>query len=246
VIFIWYLIKLGWNQLAIETIGPAIINQEKPMEPSAQLHFASVLAKTVPAPVSSSKRTLSQHCVRHFSAAILAATLPLLLATPGLSELTAYLREGSRGSQVIELQEILNDLGYYVRVDGIFSTETRSAVEQYQSNCGLAIDGIVGSDTRARLNRRDSCGRGGSLPNRPDGFRPGGEWVVIVPTDDPATLANVRDMKSDARIVRSSQFGPYIYVGPYSDKYGAENAYRVLQQKYGVRDAQMRYAPRFF
>ncbi len=216
------------------------------MEPSAQRYFASARAETTLSPVASGKKTLPQWYFRYFSAGTLAAMLPLLLATPGLAELTAYLQEGSRGSQVRELQSILNELGYFVGVDGVFSTETRRAVEQYQSKCGLAVDGIVGSDTRLRLNRRDTCGRDGSRPNRPSGFRPGGEWVVIVPTDDRATLANVRDVRSDARIIRSSQFGPYIYVGTYGDKYGAENAYRVLQKQYGVRDAQMRYAPRLF
>jgi peptidoglycan hydrolase-like protein with peptidoglycan-binding domain len=57
------------------------------------------------------------------------------------------LRRGSQGSAVKELQKMLNDLSYKVTVDGIFGAKTEAAVKDFQKNCGLVADGIVGAKT---------------------------------------------------------------------------------------------------
>lgn len=183
--------------------------------------------------------------------AIAAATLPLIgLATPSFAVLTEYLRLGTSGSQVFELQERLNRLGYRVRIDGSFGSDTRDAVFAYQRACGLSVDGIVGSDTRAKLNRGDRCGGGGDFNPDPGNGDSGNDysegdrrWVVLVPTDDPETLTKVRRYNRRAFVNYSGRFGPYIQVGVYDDKYRAESVYRRLQKSYGVRDAHMRYQP---
>lgn len=54
---------------------------------------------------------------------------------------------GSRGEDVIALQNALNAAGYTVDVDGIFGKKTKSAVERYQKEHGLSVDGIVGENT---------------------------------------------------------------------------------------------------
>ncbi|MEG4803761.1 peptidoglycan-binding protein [Microcoleus sp. ARI1-B5] len=62
------------------------------------------------------------------------------------------LKEGSRGSEVTELQAALKLLGFYAdSVDGIFSQSTAKAVSQFQEAAGIAPDGIVGQDTWNRL-----------------------------------------------------------------------------------------------
>ena len=60
----------------------------------------------------------------------------------------ATIRKGSRGEDVIYLQKQLTVLGYSVGdVDGIFGIKTLEAVKAFQTENGLAVDGIVGSKT---------------------------------------------------------------------------------------------------
>ena len=59
----------------------------------------------------------------------------------------ATLKDGSSGSSTKELQKLLNQNGYNVAEDGIFGAKTLAAVKDYQKNNGLAVDGIVGTQT---------------------------------------------------------------------------------------------------
>ena len=62
------------------------------------------------------------------------------------------LRVGSTGSAVRQVQNLLVSLGYSLgRVDGTFGAKTKAAVMQFQAANGLRADGIVGSDTLAKL-----------------------------------------------------------------------------------------------
>ena len=58
---------------------------------------------------------------------------------------------GSQGSDVTELQRLLNNNGYNLDVDGIFGDQTLSAVQKYQKANGLDVDGIVGNNTWSAL-----------------------------------------------------------------------------------------------
>ena len=64
------------------------------------------------------------------------------------------LRVGSRGADVKKLQEDLLKLGYKLPkygADGSFGAETEAAVRAFQKDAGIAVDGIVGNETRAAL-----------------------------------------------------------------------------------------------
>jgi transposase-like protein len=63
----------------------------------------------------------------------------------------ATLRRGMAGYDVIRLQEALRRKGFPVTVDGIFGLDTEALVRQFQASNGLTLDGIVGSNTWARL-----------------------------------------------------------------------------------------------
>lgn len=54
------------------------------------------------------------------------------------------LAPGAQGNAVECLQLRLKNLGYRLLVDGIFGNHTRTAVELYQKQVGLKVDGIVG------------------------------------------------------------------------------------------------------
>lgn len=62
------------------------------------------------------------------------------------------LRKGNRGTDVEEVQRILNqDPRYPTKVDGIFGTDTATSVRAFQADNGLKADGIVGPATWAKL-----------------------------------------------------------------------------------------------
>ena len=60
---------------------------------------------------------------------------------------------GSKGSDVTELQKLLNNNGYNLEVDGVFGSNTQAAVKDYQQKNNLAVDGIVGNNTWGALNK---------------------------------------------------------------------------------------------
>lgn len=59
---------------------------------------------------------------------------------------------GSRGDMVVEVQNVLNNNGYWCgAADGIYGTKTYNAVKSFQKNVGIKVDGIVGPETRKYL-----------------------------------------------------------------------------------------------
>jgi peptidoglycan hydrolase-like protein with peptidoglycan-binding domain len=61
------------------------------------------------------------------------------------------LRRGSKGLDVVEVQKALNALRNRLVVDGDYGPATEEAVKELQREHGLAVDGIVGSQTWALL-----------------------------------------------------------------------------------------------
>ncbi|WP_458071181.1 peptidoglycan-binding domain-containing protein [Rhodanobacter sp. BL-MT-08] len=72
----------------------------------------------------------------------------------------AVLKEHSKGADVIALQSELAALGYTdshghaLRADGRFGRDTVHAVENYQRNNGLTVDGVAGPATRSMLQEQ--------------------------------------------------------------------------------------------
>ncbi len=64
------------------------------------------------------------------------------------------LKAGCSGDDVKRLQETLNKLGFNCgNPDGIFGAKTKTAVMAFQSAYGLKADGIVGTQTRAAIQK---------------------------------------------------------------------------------------------
>ena len=62
--------------------------------------------------------------------------------------------QGSRGSEVKDLQKRLTQLGYQLgKVDGIYGEKTAAAVTRFQKERGLKADGIAGKETIAALKK---------------------------------------------------------------------------------------------
>lgn len=57
------------------------------------------------------------------------------------------LRLGSKGSDVVKLQVLLNKRGMALKEDGDYGEKTKTAVETFQRSRGLVVDGIAGPHT---------------------------------------------------------------------------------------------------
>ena len=56
-----------------------------------------------------------------------------------------------QGADVREVQQALVNNGFAIAIDGFYGRETERAVRQFQTQTGLAVDGIFGAATRNRL-----------------------------------------------------------------------------------------------
>ncbi|ARI78935.1 C40 family peptidase [Halobacillus mangrovi] len=70
---------------------------------------------------------------------------------------TDALNKGDRGRDVTALQTELESLGYYTyNLDGLFGPITEDAVEDFQRDQGLQIDGIAGPETMEALSSAEA------------------------------------------------------------------------------------------
>lgn len=75
-----------------------------------------------------------------------------------MSVTNQVLKRGASGSSVKELQNLLNQNGANLDVDGNFGPATQSAVVNYQRNNGLTVDGMVGNETMGALTGGGASG----------------------------------------------------------------------------------------
>jgi hypothetical protein len=95
---------------------------------------------------------MGTRCVRVSTLTLLVALLAVTLVTP--AQAAPVLREGARGTAVVQLQQRLTELRYDVgTVDGVFGPSTKHAVVAFQKVNGLQRDGIVGPRTWEKLAR---------------------------------------------------------------------------------------------
>ena len=87
------------------------------------------------------------------------------------SKVEALSKYGSRSSEVRQIQEKLKRWGYYKgSVDGIYGSQTLSAVKSFQRKNGLTVDGIAGTKTLAAMGitNSQSSSSSGSNTNSSD------------------------------------------------------------------------------
>lgn len=83
-----------------------------------------------------------------FAFAISAFMTIMLFFCSNIHTADALSKIGSQGDGVTQIQTKLKDMGLYTgNIDGIFGSNTQKAVKQFQSNNGLAADGIAGPKT---------------------------------------------------------------------------------------------------
>ena len=75
----------------------------------------------------------------------------------------ALSKMGSRGDEVIRIQTVLKNKGFYTgSIDGIYGINTKNAVISFQKSRGLTPDGIAGKNTLAALGISNSQSSGSS------------------------------------------------------------------------------------
>ncbi len=96
-------------------------------------------------------------------AGLLARAHSRLSGEASAAQRPAGLKMGAEGDQVRALQQRLTALGYNVDADGDFGPETKFAVQRFQHENGLVVDGIAGPATFAALE---------DAPERPPASKP--------------------------------------------------------------------------
>ena len=82
------------------------------------------------------------------------------------SEVEALSKYGSRGTEVRTIQEKLKRWGYYSgSVDGIYGSQTVSAVKSFLKINGLTVDGIAGTQTLKAMGITSSSSSSSSSNN---------------------------------------------------------------------------------
>lgn len=102
-----------------------------------------------------------QHKQRLRIAAFLAAFVLVLSMRPVPTALAApqSLKLGMSGSDVKTLQTHLVKRGYLKAADGKFGSGTQKAVKLFQTQCGLAADGVAGAKTQSLLFNLTGTGK---------------------------------------------------------------------------------------
>ena len=63
------------------------------------------------------------------------------------------LKRGDTGAEVRQLQQVLNEWGYPLTVDGKFGAKTEAAVCQWQAKMGITVTGICDQATWTGLTK---------------------------------------------------------------------------------------------
>lgn len=144
------------------------------------------------------------------------------------------LSKGSKGDDVVKLQNALIDAGYDVGstgADGSFGAKTLAAVKQYQKDNGLQVDGIAGKNTLGSLygtgTKKETGGNSGAdkptTPTTPSGATPvtspGGVTTgdFTYETFAPGESENIQQALT--LLDQNNANRPGAWVDPYQDRY---------------------------
>ena len=134
----------------------------------------------------------------------------------------SQLSYGSQGSEVTNLQELLNGQGYNLATDGIFGSQTQSAVESFQQNNGLTVDGIVGNNTWTALN----------------GAKPVGAPATNADVDASNVTHQSGDKNQPEATQMSDNYNPTFHYGQYQPSESVTAAQAMLDQQLAQQPGQ--------
>jgi len=107
------------------------------------------------------------------------------------------LKDGSAGEDVRGLQLLLNDSGIgMLTIDGVYGEDTKQAVQKVQTEAGIAVDGIVGANTRNALATKIGANSATPTPSRGDRFGEATSWWTVNKLWPRGAVATVTDLDS--------------------------------------------------
>ena len=115
------------------------------------------------------------------------------------------IQKGATGTDVIELQARLKHIGFYTgNVDGVFGWGTYWAVRNFQYEFGMDVDGLVGPEMKAKLNKTTKYdpGQGGKSPGA-------SETTQSKPKDSNTQAKNVPSgySQNDIKLIANAVYG---------------------------------------
>ncbi len=107
----------------------------------------------------------------------------LLLVKSDSAMAATNLSWGSRGAEVVQLQNTLNGKGYWCgAADGIFGPNTYQGVIKFQKDAVLVVDGIVGPKTRQALGLTTNVASGSTVSRSGSATTRSGNVLTMVAT----------------------------------------------------------------
>ena len=151
------------------------------------------------------------------------------------------IKNGSRGTDVKNLQTQLNSLGYNLATDGVFGKNTLAAVRDYQSKNGLTVDGIVGKNTWNSLLGKSAANGVNANTNAQANTQATGVTQQTGPSAN--SPANTSSTTSKTTTTIKSYNQPYQGPGEYTPSESVNAALQKLQQAEAQRpgDYQSQY-----
>ena len=136
----------AWSAEPPETARPDIADEG----PAAVVDGAEQPIPALPGPTDDLIAAWLDRLEAEAAAVTEAMEQPRTVVSPGYT-----LRNGSNGPRVLELSSRLAELGYLAedQVGPAFDDTVTAAVERFQGETGLHVDGLVGPQTLSELNR---------------------------------------------------------------------------------------------
>jgi peptidoglycan hydrolase-like protein with peptidoglycan-binding domain len=149
-------------------------------------------------------------------------------------------QEGDTGENVRSVQYLLDAHGFSLTVDGIFGPLTKAAVEKFQSDHHLGVDGIVGPQTWPVLIIEVQNGStGDAVRGVQSQIHSRSGWLTIDGIFGPQTESAVKDFQEDTGLSVDGIVGPFTWsylVGPYLRADNGPAASRIVYQAWTVDD----------
>ncbi|MEE0265567.1 MAG: peptidoglycan-binding protein [Acutalibacteraceae bacterium] len=98
-----------------------------------------------------------------------------------------YLKIGSQGEKVKEVQQMLKDLGYFDdEITGYYGTYTAACVKEFQQDANIEVDGIVGPEFMSAIKSENAPSKNGAGTSTDSSEEePGVEETTEAPTAAP-------------------------------------------------------------
>lgn len=135
----------------------------------------------------------------------------------GGSTALAYtkLEKGMEGPEVAAMQQALKDLGYSIKVDGKYGTDTAAVVRSFQRQHGLTADGVAGDKTLTLLYALAAADAAVSVPPPSSAAvtpqpAASGEMAMVYTTGGSLNLR--QGMSATAKVLVTIPFGAQVTV----------------------------------